>query len=363
MESIKINAGGFLKGEAKIPSSKSIGHRALICASLSEGISRITNVDLSRDIFATCEVLRNLGVQISIDDNEITVKGSGKIVYSGEELFCDESGSTLRFLIPLALLQGNEVAFNGRGKLVERPLTPYYDIFTDKGIKFRNNMSQLPLALEGRLIPGNYRIPGGVSSQFISGLLFALPLLEGNSLLEIEGVLESKPYIDLTLDTLKAFGININNNNYRTFEISGNQKYRARNYSVEGDYSQAAFFIAAGVMNGFIRCSNLNPVSLQGDKAVIEIVKAMGGDIDILGDKLIVKKSNLKAVNIDASQIPDLVPILTVLAAVSQGETLIYNASRLRIKECDRLKAIAAELNKIGAHIIEETDSLRIEGV
>lgn len=363
MNSIKIEPGSFLSGAVKVPSSKSIGHRALICASLANGTSHIKNMDFSKDMEATCNVLENLGVDIIVSENEITVNGTGKISYSGNELFCGESGSTLRFLIPIALLQSSSLIFNGSGKLVERPLNPYYEIFREKGIKFANKNGILPLSLEGTLTPGLYKMPGGVSSQFISGLLFALPLLRENSSIEIEGNMESKPYIDLTLDVLSSFGISIVNNDYKSFFIEGNQKYDPMEYCVEGDYSQAAFFISAGLLNGSLQCDNLNFNSLQGDKAVVDIVKSMGGDISIASDKLTVKKSNLKAVDIDASQIPDLVPVLTVLAALSQGETLIYNASRLRIKECDRLHAITAELNKIGANIIEKEDSLVIKGV
>lgn len=363
MSSIKLMPNTFLEGSVKTPSSKSLGHRAVICASLAEGNSKITNIDISKDITATCQVMRNLGVNITAIENEINIKSTGDICYSGEELFCDESGSTLRFLIPIALLQEKSVLFHGRGKLVERPLTPYYKIFDEKHIKYANNNGFLPVRIEGKLSPGTYRLPGGVSSQFISGMLFALPLLSGSSIINIDGPLESKPYIDLTLDVLQSFGITIKNNNYASFEICGSQKYESGQYNVEGDYSQAAFFIAAGLLNGSVHCNNLNIHSLQGDRALIDIVKLMGGDITVLDNSIFAKKSALKAINIDSAQIPDLVPILTVLAALSDGETLIYNAARLRIKECDRLHAITTELNKLGANITEKEDSLVIRGV
>jgi 3-phosphoshikimate 1-carboxyvinyltransferase len=363
MSSIEIKHHIYLQGSIGVPSSKSIGHRAIICAALAEGDSIVKNINLSRDITATAEVLEALGGKIIIKENSIEISGSPKLNYTDKELFCDESGSTLRFLVPVALLQHKRVTFNGRGKLIERPLTPYYKIFEKQQLFYKNNDGLLPLELCGKLKAGVFSIKGNVSSQFISGLMFALPLLEDDSKIVIEGNLESRPYVDLTIDVLKSFGVTITNEDYKSFIIKGNQRYSARNYSVEGDYSQAAFFIAAGLLNGSVRCTNLRLDSLQGDRSIVDIVKRMGGNITVTKDGILAERSILKATNIDASQVPDLVPILTVLAALSEGQTIIYNAARLRIKECDRLLAISTELNKLGADIIEKEDSLIINGV
>lgn len=363
MNYMEIKNNCKLAGKVNTPSSKSIGHRALICAALAEGKSVIRNINLSKDIKATAGVLEALGATIDIGEKEIHVKGTNKVKYSASELFCNESGSTLRFLIPVALLQEETATFTGRGKLVERPLTPFYNIMKEQGIYYKNNNGMLPLEVKGLLKPGDFHIEGNVSSQFISGLMFALPLLNGDSNIIVTGKLESRPYVDLTIDVLKDFGVNIDNYNYEKFSIRGGQKYSAKDYIVEGDYSQAAFFLAAGLLKGQVQCTNLKKDSLQGDKEFINIARRMGGNIieDDQGAKAI--ESKLRSTNIDASQVPDLVPILAVLASVSQGQTIIYNASRLRIKECDRLHAVTTELNALGANVIEKEDSLIINGV
>lgn len=363
MSYIEVKNNSTLQGKVNIPSSKSIGHRALICAALAEGNSVIKNINISKDIKATSGILEALGATISISDKEIHVKGTTKVKKSASELFCNESGSTLRFLIPVAMLQEETVTFTGRGKLVERPLTPFYNIMEEQGIYYKNHNGMLPLEVKGLLKPGVFNIQGNVSSQFISGLMFALPILKGDSSIIVEGNLESRPYIDLTLDVLREFGVNIDNHNYEKFSIKGGQKYTAKNYTVEGDYSQAAFFLAAGLLKGAVECTNLKKDSLQGDKEFINIAKRMGGNIIEDANSLKSIESQLTATKIDASQVPDLVPILAVLASVSHGQTIIYNASRLRIKECDRLHAVTTELNALGANIEEKADSLIINGV
>ncbi|WP_079428090.1 3-phosphoshikimate 1-carboxyvinyltransferase [Clostridium oryzae] len=351
-----------LSGTVAIPSSKSLSHRSIICAALADGESTISNLSFSKDIDATISILKNLGAQFKKSASALVVSGTGKLKLISNRLFCEESGSTLRFLIPVALLQNEPVEFDGKGKLGERPLDPYFRIFDRQQIKYSHTDNYLPLYIEGTLKPDVFEIPGNVSSQFISGLLFALPLLDSDSEILIQGILESKPYIDLTLDSLKNFGIKIDNLNYERFKISGNQHYIPKDITVEGDFSQAAFFLAAGVINGDIYCDNLSSDSLQGDKAIVDLLITMGGNITKENNMLHAQTSFLNGIEIDASQIPDIVPILAVCAAVSQGTTTIYNASRLRIKECDRLKAISSELNKIGADVEEKEDSLIIHG-
>ncbi|WP_127836971.1 3-phosphoshikimate 1-carboxyvinyltransferase [Clostridium prolinivorans] len=350
-----------LKGSIKIPPSKSLCHRAIIAAGLAQGISNIENVIFSDDITATCNGMKALGVKIENKCNNLIINGANPLRLINREIDCIESGSTLRFLIPIALLTGDEVTFNGRGRLKNRPLNPFYKIFKKQNISYSNE-NGLPLTLQGKLNFGEYEIEGNISSQFITGLLFSLPLLEGDSKIFITTELESKGYVDLTLDILKKFSINVENHSYKEFYIPGNQVYKANNYKVEGDFSQAAFYLVAGVFGEEIECIDLDINSLQGDKVIIDIIKEMGGNISLEEDKIIAKASHTKGTVIDASQCPDIVPILAVLGALSEGTTKIINAGRLRIKESDRLKAISTELNKLGADIKEEREGLLIHG-
>ncbi|MEW8955241.1 3-phosphoshikimate 1-carboxyvinyltransferase [Clostridium sp.] len=360
MNLLKINPR-LLNGEVNIPPSKSMAHRAIICASLSNGFSTIENIDLSDDIIATIEGMKSMGAIINIKDKTVMIQGINTFEKKDITIDCNESGSTLRFLVPISIINENKVRFIGKGNLGKRPLKTYYDIFDEKHINYNFKENILDLTIEGRLKSGEYRVNGNISSQFISGLLFSLPLLEDASRLIITTELESRGYIDLTLSVMKDFGVDIENKRYREFIIKGNQIYKPRNYSVEGDYSQGAFFLCAGAIGNDIKCFRLNEKSLQGDKEVISILKAMGANI-FNNEYIKAEKDNLKGTIIDGSQCPDIIPILTVVAALSEGVTIIENASRLRIKECDRLKAISTELNKIGANIIEKEDGLIING-
>jgi 3-phosphoshikimate 1-carboxyvinyltransferase len=351
-----------LSGQIKIPSSKSICHRAVICAGLSDGISNIHNVFFSQDIEATSKAMESLGVSIVEDKNTLIIKGNGQLEVKNTIIDCQESGSTLRFLIPIAAVAGKRIEFTGKGRLIERPLQPYYEIFDEKKLHYKNMNGRLPLSIDGKLMPGEYRIKGNISSQFISGLLFALPLLNGDSKIIITTPLESKPYVDLTIELLRIFSVNIENNYDNEILINGNQKYMPVDYSVEGDFSQAAFWLTAGVLGAEVVCEGLNMKSIQGDKVILEIIKNMGGKLIVEGGKVQVLPSITSGITIDASQCPDLVPILAVLATLSRGTTEIINAGRLRIKESDRLSAIASELNKIGAYIKERSDGLIIKG-
>lgn len=369
MKSIRITPS-YLKGSINIPPSKSLSHRAIICAALANGISRIENIIFSEDILATLDGMKVLGMEIiEINTNEetnrsnITIKGKASIKKIKKIIDCRESGSTLRFLIPIACLTGEEFTFTGKGKLVERPLTSYYKIFNTQGIKFSNDNGKLPLCIEGMLKPGKFELEGNVSSQFITGLMFALPLLTGDSIIEITTELESKGYIDLTLDILHRFSIDIRNDEYNRFYVPGNQQYTSTDYKVEGDFSQAAFWLVASTLNGEIALEDLNRESLQGDKEILNIAMKMGANIQYEGDLIKTISSQTRGTVIDASQCPDLVPILAVFGALSEGKTRIVNAQRVRIKESDRLKAIASELNKIGANITETEDGLNITGV
>ena len=366
MADLKINPSK-LKGEVKIPPSKSMAHRAIICAALSDGLCIIENIDYSDDIIATIDAMNSLGAKIVKHKDHIKVIG----VYGSDEkaqetrvIDCNESGSTLRFLVPISLLFRGSSKFIGRGNLGKSPLTTYYNIFEKQGIKYSYEEDNLNLVINGELKPGTFEVEGNVSSQFITGLLFTLPLLKEDSKIIITTEMESRGYIDLTLRAMSDFGIEIINNNYREFIIKGNQKYNARNYRVEGDYSQAAFFLCADSLGNDVLCKDLDLNSLQGDKEVIDILERMNvvfnaNDIGVKGTT----NGELTSTVIDGSQCPDIIPVLTSVAALTKGTTEIINAGRLRIKECDRLAAVTSELNKLGAKIIEKEDGLVVTGV
>lgn len=353
----------ILEGDVLIPPSKSLSHRAIIAASLAEGKSIIENVLLSNDIVATIEGMRSLGADIEIvDNNKLIIKGS-KVKRVNNIINCKESGSTVRFLIPISLLSDEEITFTGENHLVNRPLDLYTEIFDKQNIFYKKQDKELPLTIKGKLKADKFYIRGDVSSQFITGLLYTLPLLEDDSEIVITTNLESKGYIDLTLDILKLFNINIINNNYESFIIKGNQKFISNNYTIEGDYSQAAFWLVAGALNGNLKLHNLRKDTFQGDKEILDFLKIMNVDVRYDNNIVIPIKSKSIGNTIDLSQSPDLGPIITVLASVSEGETRIINAERLRIKESDRIKAILTELNKMGANIIETKDGMIINGV
>ena len=356
-----------LKGEVKIPPSKSMAHRAIICAALSDGLCIIENIDYSDDIIATIDAMNSLGAKIVKHKDYIEVIGA----YGSDEkpqetrvIDCNESGSTLRFLVPISLLFKGSSKFIGRGNLGKRPLTTYYNIFERQGIEYSYEEGNLNLVINGELKAGTFEVEGNVSSQFITGLLFTLPLLKEDSKIIITTEMESKGYIDLTLRAMNDFGVEIINNNYREFIIKGNQKYNSRNYRVEGDYSQAAFFLCADSLGNDVLCKDLDLNSLQGDKEVIDILERMNvvfnaNDIGVKGTT----NGELTNTIIDGSQCPDIIPVLTSVAALTKGTTEIINAGRLRIKECDRLTAVTSELNKLGAKIIEKEDGLVVTGV
>lgn len=359
-----------LNGKIEIPPSKSYSHRAVIAAALaeSEKKSMIDNLKFSVDITTTTDIMENWGAKIKRFESALEIVGNdGRVVPKDKYVQCNESGSTIRFLIPVGITSKNELIFDGKGKLVDRPLDSYYKIFEGQGLKYETTGGKLPLTVNGKLKAGNYEIDGNISSQFITGLLYALPLLDGDSKLIINKNLESKGYIDLTLEILKLAGIEIVNNGYKSFDIKGNQTYKPFNYTVEGDYSQVAFWIVAGIISANrdneVKCLHVNKNSLQGDREIIEIVTRMGANLEIFEDYVIVKPSKTKGTVIDISQCPDIAPILTVLAALSEGETRIINGERLRIKESDRITSIKTELNKLGANVTEEGDSLIIQGV
>ena len=352
-----------LEGSLIVPPSKSLSHRAIIAASLAQGTSVLSNVVLSKDIMATIDGMRALGATIELQENGLKITGS-KVKRIQSEIFANESGSTLRFLIPIALLHKDPVCFTGKNNLVHRPLDSYYEIFEAQGISYTHPEDQfLPLHVEGQLQPGIYTIRGDISSQFITGLLYALPLLNKESKIIITTELESKGYVDLTLDILRKFGIRITNQKYKEFIIPGNQVFVPCDYQVEGDYSQVAFFLVANALGADIKLYGMHENSFQGEKKIMEDMKAMGANIEYKKDHIVCTPTLTKGATIDFSQSPDLGPALTVLASLSEGTSQFIHAERLRIKECDRITCMRQELEKMGAQILEQQDGMTIEGV
>lgn len=348
-----------LSGVVEVPSSKSLSHRALISAALSNNKCRVSNLIFSKDINATIGGMSKLGYEFIKGDNYVDVSHNGVI---GDTIDCCESGSTVRFLIPIAMAIVNKMTFTGINNLVKRPLNVYTELFDEFNIPYHKGVDELPLTVLDHIKPGEYNIKGNISSQFITGLLMSLPLLNGDSVINITTNLESKGYVDLTLDVLKIYGIEIINCDYKKFIIKGNQKYSPCDYTVEGDFSQAAFWIVYSIITGGVSLSGMNINSHQGDKEILDFITKMGVSYSFDGN-LNIEKTNTKGTIIDLSQAPDLGPIITVLAALSEGRTEIINAERLRIKESDRITAITTELNKLGANIVETENGMIIEGV
>ena len=323
-----------LRGTVIPPPSKSQAHRAVLALALSDGSGKLSNLSMSQDIRATedCIAALKSGTRTGADGLPM--------------LDCRESGSTLRFLIPVALALRGGGCFLGRGRLMERPQTPYFEIFREKGI-FWERIGDL-LEVKGTLSPGEYRLRGDVSSQFVTGLLYALPLLDGDSVIVLTSPLESRDYVAMTLDVLEKFGVRVENQNYGRFLVPGNQKFQARNMAVEADWSQAGFWYAAAFLGNPVEVSGMDPGSTQGDRVITAHFEALSrpGDVEI-----------------DVSGCPDLVPPLAAMAALRAGQiTRLTNAARLRIKESDRLTAVTRVLGGLGADVTEGSDSLTICG-
>ena len=348
-------------GTVNVPPSKSDVHRAIICAAMANGVSRISPVALSNDIKATIGCIKALGADAVLENNVLTVDGTNMYKNKTALLDCGESGSTLRFFIPIAAVGNIDATFVGKGKLPQRPIGIFTEALPKAGTVCKTE-GGLPLEIKGQLKSGIFEIPGNVSSQFITGLLLALPILEGDSEIVLTSPLESVGYIAMTIRTMKQFGVNIRATE-KGWHIKGGQSYKTCDYTTDGDWSQAAFFMVLGAVSGKVTVKGVAKDSTQGDKKCAEILARFGAKVTQLDNEVTVEKGELKAITVDASQIPDLVPVLSVCAAFAEGTTKIINAERLRIKECDRLKATAELLNNLGGKVKELSDGLEITGV
>lgn len=344
---------GRLSGKVRVPSSKSVSHRALICAALADGISYVRDISMSQDIYATIDTLTELGASFEVNENVIKVKGIST-PSAKADLRCNESGSTLRFIIPVACALGTESTYFGKGRLPERPIDIYTRELSEKGITFDYN-NTMPFSTSGKLKGGRFHVEGNVSSQFITGLLLALPMCEEDSEIILTSPLQSEPYVNITINCMKCFGISVEKT-ADGYSVKGNQKYIPADYTSEADFSQAAFFITANSIGNDIIIENLpDPdCSSQGDKKIIEIAERLCYN----------KKAGVsETMYINASDIPDLVPTLAVLCSLSGNTVHITNAERLKIKESDRLDTTARMINGIGGNVQKTDDGLIISPV
>lgn len=348
-------------GEVSVPPSKSDVHRAVICAMLSGGICKISPVALSNDINATIDCARALGAKIELENDILTVDGTEVFKNKTAVLDCGESGSTLRFFVPVAAAGGVSASFTGQGSLVSRPIGIFADILPENGVECKTT-GTLPLSVSGQLKSGRYELPGNISSQFITGLLFALPLLEGDSEIVLTSPLESVGYIDMTLRTMSKFGVSVEATD-DGWHIKGGQKYLPTDYTTDGDWSQAAFFMVSAAIGGSVTVKNVSKSSAQGDREIAKILRRFGARVEQTENRVFVEKGEMTALILDASQIPDLVPALAVCACFAEGTTKIINAARLRLKESDRLSSTADMINALGGKVRELADGLEITGV
>lgn len=346
-----------LSGEVMIPPSKSAAHRALICAALAKGESRIKPYCTSDDIKATAECLRALGMKVSEDKEGYTL---GR---DDTEKACvlnfNESGSTARFLLPIAAALGAEVAAEGRGRLPERPMAVLTGLLREHGVEVSSD--NLPINIKGKMTSGEFNVPGNISSQYISGLLLAAPLMTGDTVINLTAPLQSVGYIDMTLDAMAAFGVTAEETS-GGWKIPAGQAYKPNDMVIEGDWSQAAFFMSAAAIGGDIRIKGLDFASRQGDMAALDVFAAFGADINIENDVLHIKRGTLRGIEVNAADIPDMVPAIAVTAAFAEGKTVIHSAERLRIKESDRIKTTLAVLSAMGVKTEEQPDGMVIYG-
>lgn len=357
---------GTPRGEVTIPASKSMAHRAVICAALAQGESTLSNLTLSNDIRATIAGMQALGARENwLQADKLQLTGAGRPQADKPlTVDCGESGSTLRFFIPIFALCGQPVRFICHGRLPQRPQTVYQEIFAAQGLHFAPfaDGENAGWEVAGSLRPGTYLLRGDVSSQFISGLLFALPLLNGDSTIIIEPPFESRSYVELTLSMLQKFGITARWQNKYRLEIPGNQTYRPADVTIEGDFSQLAFFAVLGAINSEITVRGVDPNSAQGDRKIIAFIRQMGGHVTEQADGYTIAPGELTAAALDLADSPDLGPALSVLAARAQGETRFYNAGRLRIKESDRIADVETELTRFGIKTHSTQDELFVLG-
>lgn len=351
-----------VNGSVEILSSKSELHRLLIISALAkDGLP--TEIAFSgtpsRDVNATVECLRAVGARITVQNGKFTVIPITEIPKERVDVCPDESGSTLRFILPVFSALGVNCRVTVNGRLGDRPLSPLYELLTDGNVVMSAN-GIYPLTVSGKLAKNDFEIAGNVSSQFISGLLMALPLI-GGGCVKVTGDYQSKPYVDITVGAMRAFGASVTEKN-NIYTVASAPYRSAGKIKAGGDWSNAAFFLSLGAICGNVTVNGIDRNSFQGDKAVAEILKRFGASVTFSADGVTAEKSRLAATDIDASDIPDLIPALSVAASVAEGTTTVFNAGRLRLKESDRIKSVVDMINALGGCAKETSDGIIIKG-
>jgi len=361
---IKESAVG---GSIEAPSSKSATHRAYLCALLAGGTSSINAPSDCDDALSTLRACEMLGAKVVMNGNSVEINGTGgRLTAPKEAIDCGESASTLRMLMAISAFAKGGVTLTGKESLRKRPVIELDRAMSQLGVRCRyfNDVGYPPVMVKGDEMPGGeIGIRGDVSSQYVSSLLLACPLAKSDTNMNITTKLESMPYVKMTIDVQGSFGINIGHSkDMRSYHIASGQRYMPSKYIVEGDYSSAAFLLAAGALGGKLRVTNLKKDSTQGDSAIVDLIMMMGGDIEVKQEECTIKKSVLHGMDIDCRDMPDLVPILAVLCTQADGLSRLRNIERLRIKESDRIESTMAELRKMGADIRLIDNTLEIKG-
>ena len=355
-----------LAGTAAAPASKSEAHRLMICAGLTDGETTLTGYMDSADMAATRRCLRALGTATERGEDWLTLRGYAKKPMKLPVLDCGESGSTLRFFVPIALAMAGGGVFRMHGRLGQRPMDVYHDLFGPRGVRWRMGVGcdgAAELTVQGVLEPGNYVMPGNVSSQFVSGLLFALPLLEGDSILQVQPPVESAGYIRMTVDAITRSGVVMEEVAPFKWHIPGGQKYHAQSGCLSGDYSQAAVLLCAAALGHAVIVTGLNADTTQGDRAVLAHLTALGAAVQEDENGIAVTAEKLHGTTLDMSDCPDIAPILALVCQLAEGESRLTGCGRLRLKECDRLQATVELLNLMGGKARVVGNDMVISGV
>ncbi|MBR1778955.1 MAG: 3-phosphoshikimate 1-carboxyvinyltransferase, partial [Clostridia bacterium] len=348
-----------LSGTINAPPSKNELHRVILCAALADGNSEIQNFNLTNDIMATINAIKILGARVSFIDKKIIINGSSTFSTALPKINCDESSTTLRLLIPMVASRGVRTTFLAKDVLYKKPLFPYFSSLLEHGVAFTNQ--NLPFTVSGNLTPGKFTLRGDISSQFLSGLLISLPSLKLDSEIILTSPLESSGCVDLTIDVLSKFGIEIIKTN-SGFWVPGKQTFKPTNYTITGDWSLASFFAVSGAIGEEISIKGLSIESKQADKSILKVFERFHINHSFEKDCLTVSPSEFSGANIFAAQTPDLVPPISILSAFCKGSSKILGTSRLKYKESNRLKAIYTCLNKFGVEIWDTSDGFIIKG-
>jgi 3-phosphoshikimate 1-carboxyvinyltransferase len=355
----KIIHPSLVKGSVTAPSSKSMTQRAIAAAMLCTGTSTLKNVSDCNDSLAALEMIQKLGAEIVPGGDEVTIMGG--FLLRSQQLNCGESGLAMRMFAPIAALHRKEITFTGEGSLTKRPVNMIGEALTQLGAGFYSQNGLLPFSVKGPFQGGKATIDGSVSSQLLTGLLMALPLAGNDSEISVNN-LKSKPYVSMTIKLLEDFGVKIENRNFELFRIPGNQRYNPGEYTIEGDWSGAAFLLVAGAINGNLTAKGINQSSEQSDKAILDVLKMTGAQMKIDSDFVEIQKSELQAFSFDATECPDLFPPLAALAAYCKGTSNIQGVERLLHKESNRAVAIQQELSKLGIEVLIKDNVMSIKG-